>query len=136
MVDLDRFKEINDTYGHAAGDEVLRVTANRLLQAVRRADTVARVGGDEFVVLLQDLTDLRAAERIAAIIVGSLAVSIPIEGREVPVSVSVGVCALSAEALDAANLMKNADAALYGAKTSGRNRFQVYTPDIAPIPTA
>jgi diguanylate cyclase (GGDEF)-like protein len=136
MVDLDRFKGINDTYGHAAGDEVLRVTANRLLQAVRRADTVARLGGDEFVVLLQDLTDLRAAERIAAVIVGSLAVPIPIDGREVPVSVSVGVCALSAEAFDAANLLKNADAALYGAKTSGRNRFQIYTPDIAPIPTA
>jgi diguanylate cyclase (GGDEF)-like protein len=136
MVDLDKFKEVNDTYGHAAGDEVLRVTANRLLQAVRKADTVARLGGDEFVVLLQDLTELDAAERIAALIVESLAAPIAIEGLDlsVSVSVSVGVCAIAAEAIAAIDLLKNADAALYDAKTSGRNRFQVYRPEPAPVP--
>jgi len=132
MVDVDRFKEINDTYGHSVGDEVLRVTANRLLLAVRKADTVARLGGDEFVVLLQDLTEPDAVERIASIIVASLADPIQIDGREVPVSVSVGVCAVSAEAISAIDLIKNADVALYNAKSSGRNRFQIYSPDLAP----
>jgi diguanylate cyclase (GGDEF)-like protein len=136
MVDLDKFKEVNDTYGHPAGDEVLRVTANRLLRAVRKADTVARLGGDEFVVLLQDLTELEAAERIAALIVDSLAAPIPIEGFEVSVSVSVGVCAVAAEAIAAIDILKNADAALYDAKASGRNRFQIYRPDLPPVPAA
>jgi diguanylate cyclase (GGDEF)-like protein len=136
MVDLDRFKEINDTYGHPAGDEVLRATANRLLQVVRREDTVARLGGDEFVVLLQDLTDLDAAERIASIIVGTLGVPIPIDGREVSVSVSVGVCALAAEQFDAVDLLKNADTALYNAKASGRNRFEFFKSSLGSVTTA
>ncbi len=131
MVDLDNFKEINDTYGHSAGDEVLKVTAQRLLRAVRKEDTVARMGGDEFVVLVQYLIDLHAAERIAAIIVGTLAAPIPIDGHEIPISASVGVCALAAEDVDGHDLLKNADAALYDAKTRGRNRFQCYEPKSA-----
>ncbi|MFZ1083733.1 MAG: GGDEF domain-containing protein [Terracidiphilus sp.] len=127
MVDLDKFKDVNDTYGHHAGDEVLRITANRLLDAVRKSDTVARMGGDEFVVLLVDLNDLHFAEKIAANIVNSLALPIPFLGRELPVSVSVGVCAASAKELDTETLMKNADAALYQAKEHGRGRYEVYT---------
>jgi diguanylate cyclase (GGDEF)-like protein len=126
MVDLDRFKEINDTYGHQAGDEVLRVTAIRLLGVVRKVDTVARLGGDEFVVLLPDLADPQAAERIAATIVESLAVPIPFEGREIPVSTSVGVCAAAADKFDGDAFLRNADAALYRAKDSGRNCLQVF----------
>ena len=126
MIDLDKFKEINDTYGHLAGDEVLRITARRLLQLPRTADTVARLGGDEFVVLLQDLTDLHAADEIAANIVAALAVPISFDGREIPVSASVGVCALAAEACDANDLLKCADVALYDAKASGRNGFRLY----------
>ncbi len=136
MVDLDRFKEINDSFGHPAGDEVLRVTANRLLQAVRAEDTVARLGGDEFVVLLQDLTDLHVAKEIAAIIVGTLAIPIQVDGCEVPVSATVGVCALAASECNADDLMKNADTALYRAKEDGRNRFQVFAPEAAGVPAA
>jgi diguanylate cyclase (GGDEF)-like protein len=136
MVDLDSFKEINDSYGHPAGDEVLRATANRLLQVVRKEDTVARLGGDEFVVLLQDLTDLDAAERIAAMIVETLGVPIRIDGQEVPISVSVGVCALAAGEFDADDILKNADAALYEAKAAGRNRFELFKPNLRPVPTA
>jgi len=131
MVDLDKFKGINDTFGHHAGDEVLRVTAIRLLEAVRKSDTVARMGGDEFVILLTDLHDPQIAERIASNIVDTLAVPIPFAGLELPVSVSVGVCSASLDELDAEALMRCADAALYQAKTSGRNRFQVFTSEVA-----
>jgi diguanylate cyclase (GGDEF)-like protein len=128
MVDVDRFKEINDTFGHQAGDEVLRITASRLLQNVRKEDTVARLGGDEFVVLLSDLSDLKMAEVIAAKLVKNLAVPVPVDQSEVPVSISVGVCASAAHELNADTLLRNADAALYQAKESGRNCYQVFTP--------
>jgi diguanylate cyclase (GGDEF)-like protein len=131
MVDLDRFKDTNDTYGHQAGDEVLRVTADRLLEAVRKSDTVARIGGDEYIVLLADLRDPQIAERTAANIVETLAVPISFEGRKMPVTVSVGVCAYEAGKLDADTLLKNADVALYRAKKRGRNCFVVFTPELA-----
>ena len=136
MLDLDSFKEINDTYGHQAGDEVLRVTANRLLQAVRTEDTVARMGGDEFVVLLAELTEPEAAKRVAASIVKSLAFPIPFEGHSLPVTGSVGVCAVGNGQFDADTLLKNADAALYRAKAKGRGCFEVFIPatDAAALP--
>jgi len=136
MVDLDRFKEVNDTYGHQAGDEVLRVAAKRLLLTVRKEDTVARLGGDEFVVLLPDLIDPRAADAVAAKIVETLAVPVSVHGLEVPVSVSVGVCSAGAEDIDADALMRNADAALYRAKERGRNCFQVFAFDPKPVQSA
>ena len=129
MVDLDKFKDINDTFGHHAGDEVLRVTADRLLAAVRKADTVARFGGDEFVILLADLLDPRIAEIIASKIVENLAAPISFSELTLQVSVSVGVCWASAKELDAEELTKCADAALYQAKENGRNRFHVYSPE-------
>lgn len=126
MVDLDHFKLTNDTFGHSAGDEVLRVTANRLLAAVRKSDTVARLGGDEFVVLLADMTTSQIAERIAATIVENLASPVLFAGRPIPSSVSVGVCVALGDQLDADTLLRNADAALYEAKARGRNRFHVF----------
>jgi diguanylate cyclase (GGDEF)-like protein len=132
MVDLDGFKGINDTHGHPAGDEVLRVTASRLQDAVRKEDTVSRFGGDEFVVLLPDLSDPPAAERTAARIVESLAFPIRLADRQVPVSVSVGVCTLyGEEELDADDLIRCADTALYRAKANGRNCYVVETPRLA-----
>jgi diguanylate cyclase (GGDEF)-like protein len=134
MVDVDRFKQTNDTYGHQVGDEVLRMTANRLLQAVRKSDTVARWGGDEFIVLLPDIKNPQVAEEIAANIVQTLAVPIQYAGDEVPVSVSVGVCSAFATEIDADILLRNADAALYRAKAHGRNCFQVMTLDTTLAP--
>jgi diguanylate cyclase (GGDEF)-like protein len=132
MVDIDRFKQTNDTYGHQAGDEVLRMTAQRLLQAVRKSDTVARMGGDEFIVLLSDLSTPRMAEEFAANIIATLAGAVLFAGGEVPVSASVGVCTAFAEELGADFLLRNADAALYQAKARGRNCFQVFSPEMAP----
>ena len=134
MMDLDNFKNINDTLGHQAGDEVLRVTAERIVGAVRKSDTVARMGGDEFVALLPDLRAPLAAESIAAKVVAALSALISFAGVEVPVSVSAGVCLVSSGEIDADTLLKNVDVALYQAKALGRNCFQSYTPELAQFP--
>jgi len=126
MLDIDRFKSINDTRGHHAGDDVLRVTAERILQAVRKSDTVARMGGDEFVVLLPDLIDPRAAENVAAKLVAMLSAPVPFAGRELPVSVSIGVCTAAPGELDPEVMLRNADAAMYRAKAKGKNCFEVF----------
>jgi len=128
MLDLDKFKEINDTFGHHAGDEVLRVTASRIVAAVRKSDTVARMGGDEFIVLLSDLSDPEAVESIAAKVVAALSLPVRFAGVELPVSVSVGVCTVTAGELDADMLLRNVDAALYRAKARGRGCYAVFTP--------
>jgi diguanylate cyclase (GGDEF)-like protein len=126
MLDLDKFKDINDTFGHQAGDEVLRVTAHRLLEAVRISDTVVRFGGDEFVVLLQEIRDPPAAEMVAATVVSSLSLPVWFAGMEMPVSVSVGIGATFAGEMDAEALLRQADVALYRAKDRGRHCFEVF----------
>jgi diguanylate cyclase (GGDEF)-like protein len=125
MLDLDKFKEINDGLGHHAGDEVLRATASRMVEVFRKSDTVARLGGDEFVALLPDLSDPNVAATVAAKLVAALSVPISFEGRELRISVSVGVCIAAPGQLDADALMKTVDAALYRAKARGRNCFEM-----------
>jgi diguanylate cyclase (GGDEF)-like protein len=126
MIDIDKFKSTNDTFGHLGGDEVLRVAADRLKQAVRRSDTVARMGGDEFVVLLPEISDSLMAESIAAKIVKSLAEPVHFMAFQIPVSASVGVCVLASEDLEAESLLKAADEALYIAKARGRNCYHLF----------
>ena len=133
MLDLDKFKEINDKFGHSAGDEVLRVTAHRLLEGLRKSDTVARIGGDEFVILLPELDDRPAVENIAGKLVAALSAPISFEKHLVLVTASVGVCTFSAENLDAEEVLKDVDAALYQAKARGRNCFAVFNPEIGEI---
>jgi diguanylate cyclase (GGDEF)-like protein len=127
MLDLDKFKQINDTFGHHVGDEVLRVTAARVSGAVRKGDTVARMGGDEFIVLLCDLGNTSIAESIATKLVQILSAPVAFAGVQVRMSASVGVCTAFSGELDAESLLKNVDAALYQAKAEGRNCFQVFT---------
>jgi len=127
FVDLDHFKHINDSLGHPAGDHVLREVARRLRQVVRPDDTVSRQGGDEFVILLNRLADLRDAARVAEKIIASIEHDIPFEGRALHVSASVGIATFPEDALDAETLMKQADTALYHAKQSGRGRFSYFT---------
>lgn len=133
MIDIDEFKSINDTYGHLSGDEVLRVAAIRLKQAVRRSDTVARMGGDEFVVLLPEINDPAMAESIAAKIVKSLADPVHFLEHQIPISASVGVCTLAADELDSERLLQAADEALYKAKARGRNCYHVFTTGAEPV---
>jgi diguanylate cyclase (GGDEF)-like protein len=130
MLDLDKFKAINDFYGHGAGDHVLRVTAERIRASIRKTDSVARMGGDEFVVLLNDLASPDQAEWIAEKIVRSLAESVQIGEFNVSLSVSIGVCTVSDEAVAADVLLRRVDAAMYRAKQCGRGCFQVFTSDM------
>ncbi len=131
MLDLDKFKEINDYFGHDAGDHVLQVTAQRIRATIRKTDSVARMGGDEFIVLLNDLTNPREAEQIAGKIVAALAEPIEFGKFQLPLSVSVGVCTVQDEAVDAEVLLRRVDAAMYRAKARGRGCFQMFTGDMA-----
>ncbi len=126
MVDLDGFKEVNDSLGHHVGDLVLCEVARRLLSSIRQTDTVARLGGDEFIVLLPDLHSPSEAETIAAKILATISVPIEVGAARVPVSASVGVCTSPKEGVDPEKLLQCADAAMYRAKSSGRNRYHVY----------
>jgi len=125
MIDLDGFKEVNDTFGHHAGDLVLCEVAARLGRAVRQTDTVARLGGDEFIVLLPDLKFAAEAEAVAAKIVDAISEPINVESHLVNISVSVGVCTSPDQGRDAEKLLQCVDAAMYRAKSAGKNRYQV-----------
>jgi diguanylate cyclase (GGDEF)-like protein len=126
MADLDGFKEINDAMGHKAGDAVLREVAARLSGSVRATDTVARIGGDEFVILLTDLDQAEKAEQVAAKIVAILAEPLLIDGKAVRVTVSIGILTFSGESESVDTLMHFADEAMYRAKQRGKNRIEVY----------
>jgi diguanylate cyclase (GGDEF)-like protein/PAS domain S-box-containing protein len=123
-LDLDRFKEVNDSLGHAAGDTLLKDFAARLRAGVRASDTVARFGGDEFVVLLEDVSDREAALRVAEKIVRDAAQPLRLEGRELVSTVSIGV-AFGDGAAGEEDLLRRADAALYQAKAAGRSAYRV-----------
>lgn len=131
FVDLDRFKIINDTLGHEAGDHLLREVAQRLTGELRLSDIVARLGGDEFVVLLDDVADVDAVGVVADKIVNSLTSAFRIADQDVHVSASVGIAAYPADAQDMRTLMKYADIAMYRAKEQGRNNFQFYSDQIS-----
>ena len=126
MVDLDGFKEVNDTLGHHAGDIVLCEVAARLRRAVRETDTVARLGGDEFIVMLPDLHLAAEAESIAGKIVSAISEPIDVDNTTVNISVSIGVCTSPDETNDAEKLLQCADAAMYQAKAAGKNRYHVH----------
>ncbi|MBV9537548.1 MAG: EAL domain-containing protein [Acidisphaera sp.] len=126
-LDLDRFKDVNDTLGHAAGDTLLRTVATRLLGCVREGDTVARLGGDEFAVVQPDLRDPSDAESVASRLVDIAREPIELDGQQVLIGVSVGI-ALSDGQGDGNDLVQQADVALYQAKNAGRGGFCFFEP--------
>ncbi len=132
MVDADEFKVVNDALGHQAGDKLLRELADRLCRCVRETDTVARIGGDEFIVLLPDLRIPAEAESIAAKIVAAVAHPYAIDHTQAVITVSVGVVTYPEAGADLETLMHYADEAMYAAKARGKNSFQVYRPSSAP----
>ncbi len=131
FIDLDRFKNINDSLGHGAGDRLLQVMAARLRELLRDSDLVARLGGDEFVVLLEGSAEGPALAGVARKALAAIAEPVLIEGRSFQVTGSVGISLYPQDGTDAATLLKNADAAMYLAKDSGKNTFQFYTAQLA-----
>jgi diguanylate cyclase (GGDEF)-like protein len=126
MLDIDHFKRINDSLGHADGDVLLATVGKRLLSVVRETDTIARMGGDEFVVVMPDFTSLADVKRCGAQIVETAAQPVRIGEREIAVTVSVGLCIYPDCGLEIDELLKNADAAMYEIKDRGRNGFHMF----------
>jgi diguanylate cyclase (GGDEF)-like protein/PAS domain S-box-containing protein len=126
FLDLDRFKDINDSLGHATGDKLLKSISQRLLSSVRNSDTVCRLGGDEFVVLLSEIAHPNDAASCAEKILGLLKSTHPIEGNDLQVDCSIGISIYPKDGVDTETLIKNADAAMYSAKEKGINNFQFF----------
>ena len=127
FLDLDRFKQINDTLGHEAGDQLLQEVARRLKACVRESDTVARLGGDEFVVLLPELREEQDAANVAQKILTAVAAPFILIGQEFRVTASIGISTYPRDGLDEQTLTKNADIAMYHAKEEGKNNFKFYS---------
>jgi diguanylate cyclase (GGDEF)-like protein len=127
LVDLDRFKHVNDTLGHEAGDTLLQAASRRFYDCLRETDTMARQGGDEFVVLMDELSDREPITRVSQRILDAMAEPFVIEGQEIHVTASVGI---SVYPDDGRTLLRNADIALYRAKEKGKNNYQFYSAQI------
>jgi diguanylate cyclase (GGDEF)-like protein/PAS domain S-box-containing protein len=130
LLDIDRFKVVNDTMGHVAGDRLLQEMANRLKQSVREGDTIARLGGDEFALVFADIAEVRDVAQLAQNLLSRLAVPMEIDGREVFSSASIGITLYPADTEDVDSLVKFADSAMYHAKEQGRNNYQFYSQEM------
>ena len=133
FIDLDHFKEINDTLGHAAGDRLLQIVGERLMASVREGDTVARVGGDEFVVMLVELRQLADAAVVADKMLGAIAAACQIEGTQLHVTASIGLARFPDDGDDADSLLRNADTAMYHAKHGGGAHYCFFTPEMQEV---
>jgi diguanylate cyclase (GGDEF)-like protein/PAS domain S-box-containing protein len=129
MLDLDKFKDVNDTLGHDVGDLLLKATTKRLSATLRKGDTVARFGGDEFVLILLDLNMMEDAIQTAQKILDSFCEPFLIDTHQLVVTTSIGIAVYPNDGIDEGILLKNADIAMYQAKQAGRNRYQLYTMD-------
>ncbi|HEX4046179.1 MAG TPA: EAL domain-containing protein, partial [Gammaproteobacteria bacterium] len=130
FLDLDRFKNINDTIGHTAGDLILQVIAGRLQSTVRNTDMVARLGGDEFVLLITDVKKAEAVALIAEKVLTNILKTIVVKGQEIYLTTSIGISLFPHDGQNMQTLMKNADLALYRAKEHGRNNYQFYSAEM------
>ena len=130
FIDVDRFKLINDSLGHSAGDALLRELADRIKASLRRSDTLARLGGDEFIVLLPSLSDSTDAATVAQKILRAVSIPFSVGHQEWYATVSIGISLSPDDGSDAETLIKNADAAMYRAKDRGRDGYEMYTPEL------
>jgi len=127
LIDLDGFKEVNDTHGHLVGDELLIEAAKRIKSCVRETDTVARLGGDEFTVILNEVIELSQIERVAQALTEALSHPYQLSKERVIISASIGISVCPADASDTVTLLKNADQAMYKSKEDGKNRFSHFS---------
>jgi diguanylate cyclase (GGDEF)-like protein len=130
FIDLDQFKEVNDTLGHAVGDELLKMVANRLKEACRKEDTLGRLGGDEFLVIAQRLVDQEGAATLASKLIHALDMPFDLDGHEVYVGGSIGISQFPRDARDVGSMIKNADVAMYQAKRGGGPRACFYSEEM------
>jgi diguanylate cyclase (GGDEF)-like protein len=130
-MDLDNFKNVNDSLGHPVGDMLLQSTSTRLQACVRGSDTVCRHGGDEFVVLLTEVVEAQDAVLVAEKLIRAMAEPHLIGGHRLTVSLSIGICVYPEDGLDGITVLKNADIAMYHAKRSGRNNYQRFTSEMS-----
>ena len=135
FIDLDDFKKVNDTLGHSAGDEVLRMAADRITQNIRNVDTAARVGGDEFAVIAPNLQDVVDAEPIAQRILAAMAVPMKVQGQDILTTVSIGIALFPADSEDGEELLRDADIAMYRSKNSGGNSIEFFTAEMNELAT-
>ena len=133
MIDLDWFKQVNDQFGHRAGDAVLRTVGQRLAHSIRQGDTVARVGGDEFTVVMSSVANSEEAERGAKRILEKLLEPISLGDRDAQIAASIGISMYPADGNDAATLIRHADLALYQVKSRGRHGVQLYGPQMGSV---
>ncbi len=133
FIDLDQFKQINDSLGHEVGDKVLKVVAERLKAKIRKKDTLARLGGDEFTILIEKYKKVQDVSMLAEKILNVLVQPMHIEGHTLYISCSVGISLYPQDDMNANNLLKYADAAMYKAKEEGRNNFQYYSADMTEL---
>ena len=129
LLDLDGFKQVNDSFGHEAGDQVLIAVAQRIRACLRPADTVARLGGDEFTILLEDIVGVSEATRVADRIESSLRTPFVVEGNEARVTTSIGIALNEPGQLEPSTLLRSADEAMYRAKSQGTARYEVFKPE-------
>ncbi|PKN42690.1 MAG: hypothetical protein CVU60_04835 [Deltaproteobacteria bacterium HGW-Deltaproteobacteria-18] len=130
FLDIDHFKRINDSLGHAIGDQLLQSVARRLQASVRNSDTVSRYGGDEFVILLPDIGDSQSVIHFAEKLIQSVGKPHLISGQELRVTLSIGITMCPDDGADADVLMHNADLAMYQAKRRGRNSYEIFSPNM------
>ncbi len=133
LLDLDRFKSVNDVLGHHVGDEVLKVMAERLVGTVRETDLVARLGGDEFAVLQIGVQQLEDVKQLAERLIGTISAPLVVEGREIATTVSIGIALHPSDGSDIQGLLKAADLAMYRAKADGRNTYSLFAADMTTL---